>query len=74
MSTPISDLGDLICQHLAFCYASGAKRELVKMSKEMGATFEQIVAASLAQHIAERFEVIPKAEGNPHFEARILVE
>jgi urease accessory protein UreF len=74
MSTPISDLGDLICQHLTFCYASGAKRELVKMSREMGATFEQIVAASLAQHIAERFEVIPKAEGNPPFEARTLVE
>lgn len=74
MSKPIADLGDLICQHLTFCYASAAKRELVKMSKEMGATFEQIVAASLAQHIAEKFQVTPKSEGNPPMEGRTLVE
>lgn len=65
MCKPIADLGDLICQHLTFCYASGERPALVKMAKEMRATFEQIVAASLAQHIAERFEVIPKSEGNP---------
>lgn len=74
MSQPIAELGDLICQHLTFCYASGAKRELVKMAKEMGATFEQIVAASLAQHIAEKFEVVPKPEGNPPKEGRSLAE
>lgn len=74
MSQPNPDLGDLICQHLTFCYASGAKRDLVKMAKEMGATFEQIVAASLAQHIAEKFEVFPKTEGNPPLEGRSLAE
>lgn len=74
MSKPIINLGDLICQHLTFCYASGAKRDLVKMAKDMGATFEQIVAASLAEHIAEKFEVIPKAQGNPPLEGRSLAE
>ena len=74
MSNPITDLGDLICQHLTFCYASGEKRALVKMAKEMSATFEQIVAASLAEHIAEKFEVLPKAEGDPPLEGRSLAE
>jgi hypothetical protein len=74
MSEPISDLGDLICQHLTFCYASGEKRALVRIAKEMGATFEQIAAASLAQHIAEKFEVFPKAEGNSPLEGRSLAE
>lgn len=74
MSNPITDLGDLICQHVTVCYASGEKRALTKLAKEMGATFEQIVAASLAQRIAEKFQVLPKSEGNPPMEGRTLVE
>ena len=74
MSKSTADLGDLICEHLTFCYASGKKRGLVKMAKEMGATYEQIVAASLAQHISERFEIISKAEGNLPPDDRSQVE
>ena len=74
MSTPTTDLGDLICEHLTFCYASGKKRDLVKMAKEMGATYEQIIAASLAQHISERFDILPKAQGDVPPDGRSLVE
>ena len=57
MSHPIADLADMICETLTFCYEPSHKRELAKTAKEMGQTFEQIVAAALAQRIAENFEV-----------------
>ena len=44
------------------------------MAKEMGATYEQIIAASLAQHISERFDILPKAQGDVPPDGRSLVE
>jgi hypothetical protein len=38
MCKPIADLGDLICQHLTCCYASGERPALVKMAEEIRAT------------------------------------
>jgi hypothetical protein len=74
MSKATVELGDLICQHLTLRYSPHGKRALAKLAKEMGSTVEQIVAASLAQHIAEKFQVTPKSEGNPPMEGRTLVE
>ena len=57
MRDPILDLGDMICQTLTFCYESRHRRSLGKTAVAMGQTFEQIVAAALAQRISENFEV-----------------
>lgn len=50
-------LGDLICEVLTFCYSQKHKKALSKDAKEMGATYEQFVAASLATRIGEKFEI-----------------
>jgi hypothetical protein len=40
-------------------------RALAKAAKENGATVEEIMAVSLAQQITRRFDLTPKAGGNP---------
>ena len=57
MRHPIADLANMTCETLTFCNEPGHKREIQKTAMEMGRTFEQIVAAALAQRIAENFEV-----------------
>lgn len=59
MTTPKNthlELGDRICEALTFCYSEGHRENLQKSAEEMGATFEQFVAAAIAVMIAERFD------------------
>lgn len=50
------ELGDRICEVLTFCYSEEHRENLQKSADEMGATFEQFVAAAIASMIAERFD------------------
>jgi hypothetical protein len=74
MRHPIADLANMICETLTFCNEPGHKRELQKTAKEMGQTFEQIVAAALAQRIAENFEVRHGSTPQPQPDGSARVE
>ena len=74
MKQPITHLGDLICETLTFCYEPGHKRSLGKSAKEMGATFEQFIAAALAQRISENFDVRHKVPPGTPSETRSVEE
>ena len=73
MCHPIVDFADMICETLTFYYDPGHKRSLGKTAKEMGGSFEQIVAAALAQRISENFEarhgITPQPQ--PHRRAHV---
>ena len=54
MHDDITALGYTICELLTFCYEPKHKRTLGKEPREAGVTYEQYVAAALAQCLAER--------------------
>ena len=74
MKQPITDLGDLICETLTFCYEPGHKRSIGKSAKEMGGTIEQFIAAALAKRISETFEVRHKVAPATTSETRSVEE
>ena len=57
MKAPTAELGDLVFETITLCYEPSHKQSLGEAAKTMGATFEQMIAAALAERISENFEV-----------------
>ena len=74
MKALTADLGDLIFETLTFCYEPSHKQSLVEAAKTMGATFEQMIAAALAERISENFEVRCKTNPGATPEGRSFAE
>ena len=72
MHDDITALGDTICELLTFCYKPKHKRSMSKSAKQMGGTYEQFVAAALAQCLAERFEIRRKVKSDPDSDTQTL--
>ena len=65
MNHPIADLGDLVCETLTFCYSPVHKKSLEADAREMGGTYEQFIAAAIAQRVSERFVVRHRQSPDP---------
>ena len=55
-----TDVGDLIVTLLSFCYSDEHRPSLEVFASEQGITFEQVVSASLAELLAQRYMIIDK--------------
>jgi hypothetical protein len=51
------NLADEICVALTFCYSEDHKEALRNAAAILGATFEQFVAAAVAEMISQRFDL-----------------